>query len=318
MKKSAIGIIIIVIGLILLALIFLSIFNKNNIINDKINEGSELEAVDSSSLGNFCSGEQSCKEFCLNNRGRCESYCKRNENRLCSVIFPPTNVISEDKQVVQPSSTDNKDKPPVLKNFGFDIVPWDKRTNLAGDLIFTKDIIFEDNYIISKWVFVEFGGRGQRKSDAVGSNTEYWFFVPIETDVIAPINGIVNVGFFEHTKDWGINFRTKENSNWIVSFEHVVDVKVKDGDIVKSGDVVAKAAPRINNKAAMTELAVWQGGKQVIKYCPFNFLDDSLKPIYKKKLNQLAKDWEEFIGKNIYEEEKWVSPGCLVESIVEK
>lgn len=40
-------------------------------------------------LGNLCSGEENCKEFCLNNKGQCEDYCKGKENELCKIIFPP-------------------------------------------------------------------------------------------------------------------------------------------------------------------------------------------------------------------------------------
>ena len=301
-----IGIVIVIAGVILLGGIFL----KEIITNTSDIGGNWLTGIKSSSLGSLCSGEEECKEFCSNNIGQCENYCKGNENELCRIIFP-----AEENQVQQPAE-DNK---PVLKNFGFNIEPWDKNTNRAGDLIFSKDIVFEDPNILSEWVFVEFGGQGQRKSDPASRNIEYWFFVPLGTNVMAPIDGIItDVGFFEHTQDWGINFQLKENSKWIVSFEHVIDVKVKKGDVVKAGDIVAKAAPRINNNIAMTELAVWTGGRDgIYKYCPFDFLDENLKPVYEEKLKRLADDWEKFIGKDVYDQYAWVSPGCLVDKIKE-
>ena len=43
----------------------------------------------SQGLGNLCSGEEECRDFCQNNRGQCEEYCKGNENELCLVIFLP-------------------------------------------------------------------------------------------------------------------------------------------------------------------------------------------------------------------------------------
>ncbi len=52
---------------------------------------------------------------------------------------------------------------PVLKNFGVNINSWNKQTNLAGDLLFTKDLLFEDNNIVNEWVFVEFGAQGKVK-----------------------------------------------------------------------------------------------------------------------------------------------------------
>ena len=47
------------------------------------------EPVPEEGLGTLCSNEEECRSFCLNNRGRCESYCKGNyNNELCVVIFP--------------------------------------------------------------------------------------------------------------------------------------------------------------------------------------------------------------------------------------
>ena len=110
----------------------------------------------------------------------------------------------------------------------------------------------------------------------------------------------------------------QEKSEWIVSFEHVINLIVKEGDMVKAGDIVAEAAPRgtFKNEIAMVELAVWKPNGP--KFCPFLFLDDSLKPFYEEKLERLANDWEEFIGKDVYEQEKWVSPGCLLNNITEQ
>ena len=215
--------------------------------------------------------------------------------------------------------SDQEDKPPVLKNLGINIKPWNKETNRAGDLIFTKKLIFEDDNVMNEWVFVEFGVQGQRKNDP-SKNIEYWFHVPLGTKLHAPIDGIIHVGFISHTKDWGINIAPSTNSNWFVSFEHMTNLTVKEGDIVKAGDIVGEAAPRssFNYEIAMVELAVWRGGNEVFKYCPFLFLEDSLKPEYKKKLNQLAQDWEDFIGEDVYQQKKWVAPGCLLHNITER
>ncbi len=135
------------------------------------------------------------------------------------------------------------------------------------------------------------------------------------TEISVPIDGRVQVVFFDHSQDWGISI-VHEGPNWIVSFEHLVNVKLKDGDFVKSGDIVGEASPRntFNDEIAMTELAVWIGGKNIVKCCPFIFLDESLKPLYKEKINNLASDWEEFIGKDVYKQEDWIQPGCLVKT----
>lgn len=207
---------------------------------------------------------------------------------------------------------------PVLKNLGVNIDAWNKQTNLAGDLIFTKKLLFDDERVSNDKVFIDFGHKEKYRSNDIGS-IEYWFFVPLKTKVRAPVDGKVQVVFFDHTQDWGVNF-VQEGSSWIVSFEHVVNVAVKDGNIAKAGDIIGEAAPRrtFNNEIAMVELAVWTGGKEIVKHCPFLFLKDDLKPVYEEKLKKVANEWEEFIGKDVYQQEKWAAPGCLVESIVER
>ena len=274
-------------------------------------------------LGNLCSNEDECNSFCLNNRGRCEQYCKINtENELCKKIFTVQNQQTSENEnkdeikVEEKQEQMKEDKLPVLKNIGFNIEPWNKETNLAGDLIFAKKLIFNDGHISNDKVFVEFGHTDSSRPGQPW--VEYWFFVPLGTKVKAPVDGTAHIGFFNHTQDWGINIG--QGSGWTVSFEHVVNVVVKDGAKVKAGDIIAEAAPRntYNYEIAMTELAVWQGGRNVIKHCPFSFLEESLKPKYEEKINRLTKDWEEFIGKDVYQQEKWVAPGCLLPGIIEK
>ncbi|HLD57177.1 MAG TPA: M23 family metallopeptidase [archaeon] len=270
-------------------------------------------------LGSLCTGEENCEKFCQNNKGICTDYCNKNqENLLCQKPFAYDCISRSDIQLCQRGS-DETNKQPVLKNLGVNIDSWNRQTNLAGDLLFTKNLLFDDGHISNDKVFLDFGSKDKYRPNDIGS-IEYWFYVPLGTKLQAPSDGFVQVVFFNHTQDWGINIKSKNSNNWIVSFEHVVNLKVKDGDFVKAGDIVAEASPRttFNNEIAMTELAVWVGGSQgVVKYCPFQFLDESMKQTYGNKINQLAKDWEEFIEKDVYQQEKWSLPGCLVDKIVE-
>lgn len=58
-------------------------------------------------------------------------------------------------------------------------------------------------------------------------------------------------------------------------------------------------------------------GKEIVKFCPFSFLEDGLEPVYAEKLERIANDWEAFIGKEVYTQENWVAPGCLFYNITE-
>lgn len=305
-----IGIIIIVASVVLLGWIFLKGMKSSDDAENNV-----LNKIKSSSLnlGDLCSGEQNCKTFCSTNQDRCNEYCLQDpNNQLCKELFKPSSREPEEKQIPQKNQT------PILKNLGVTIEPWNKQTNLAGDLLFSKKLLFDDGHVSNDKVFIDFGHKEKYRPNDIGS-IEYWFYVPLKTKVRAPIDGIVEVAFFNHTKDWGVNIRT-DNTEWFASFEHLVNLIVKNGDIIKAGDIVGEAAPRttFKNEIAMVELAVWTGGKGIVKYCPFNYLDESLKPMYKEKLENVANDWETFIGRDVYQQDKWVAPGCLVENIIEK
>lgn len=69
----------------------------------------EQSAPSSPALGNLCSGEQECVSFCLNNRGRCEAYCKENyKNTLCLIIFPPEQTEKTFKKTTEEPKTEAK------------------------------------------------------------------------------------------------------------------------------------------------------------------------------------------------------------------
>ena len=53
------------------------------------NEKTARQEVSPPALGSLCSGKEACISFCLDNRGRCEGYCKGKGIELCKIIFPP-------------------------------------------------------------------------------------------------------------------------------------------------------------------------------------------------------------------------------------
>ena len=257
-------------------------------------------------LGTLCSGEKECIYFCLNNSGQCEMHCHGNrENKLCPIIFPP-----EEEREPTEKLPETK---PVLKNFGIKIEPWDKTTKRAGDFLFENK-----NYVDNK-IFTEFGHTivnemGEKLLPEIGFN------VPVGTFILSPIEGVVTaVKLYEPSQDYIIFMKTDQASEWIVGFEHVYKVRVKAGDSVVAGEIVAEASPSYGRtEFGNVEINVWIGGQNIIKYCPFEFLDESLKPRYEEKINQLAKDWEEFMSKDVYQQEEWVVPGCLLHNITER
>src|SRR3989344_6842345 len=247
-------------------------------------------------LDKLCSGEKECKEFCQDNRGRCEGYCKaNNKDDLCRIFFP-----SEQKEQIEKPL----ERKPVLKNLGITIEPWDKITMRAGDFLF-ENKNYVDNKIFTEFAYEIVNEKGEKLLPEIGFN------VPVGPKVVSPIDGfIIDVTFYEPSQDYLVSMKTDESSSWIVGFEHIYNLRVKIGDKIWAGQELAEVSPSYGKtEFGNVEINVWIGGQNIIKYCPFEFLDDSIKPLYKEKIHQLARDWEEFIGKNVYSQERWVAPG---------
>lgn len=80
MEESKILVVVIVIGILLLSIsLFVNINDSFDFIADPLyGEG----------LGNLCSSPSECQNFCQDNRGRCDEYCRENpSNIFCSSLF---------------------------------------------------------------------------------------------------------------------------------------------------------------------------------------------------------------------------------------
>jgi hypothetical protein len=79
------------------------------------NEKAARQEVSPPALGSLCSGKDECINFCLNNRGKCEGYCKGRGVELCKIIFPPGEEYKKQPTAVRavenkPVSPQNKRK----------------------------------------------------------------------------------------------------------------------------------------------------------------------------------------------------------------
>ncbi|MEK6902904.1 MAG: hypothetical protein AABX02_04950, partial [archaeon] len=133
---------------------------------------------------------------------------------------------------------------------------------------------------------------------------------------------VVSIETISWSNDPVITLKTDSRSYWMVSFEHLHDVTVEVGDLVEVGQVLGTPS-QVGYEGTgfgFTELAVWTGGATVAdieKVCPFSTLEEGLKPDYAQKINQFATDWESYIGTDVYAQNEWVLPGCLLEQMKE-
>ena len=240
----------------------------------------------------------------------------------------PTISIQEDQAIVPESpeippqktqfsddtlNLNDKASLPVLHNLGINIEKYDSATKMAGDFEF-KNKNYVDNKIFTEFAHKIVNDMGEKLLPEIGFNA------PVGTKVVSPIDGVItDVKFYEPSQDYLVSMKTDESSPWIVGFEHVHNMRMKVGDKVLVGQELAEVSPSYGRtEFGNIEINVWTGGQNIIKHCPFEFLEESLKPIYEEKINQLAKDWEEFIGKDVYKQEDWVAPGCLLHNITER
>lgn len=216
--------------------------------------------------------------------------------------------------------SDGENKLPVLKNLGVNIDSWDKETNRAGDILFRR-APYPDNKIFTEAGLLVRGPQGLKRLP------EMTFFLPRGTKVFSAVDGFVEkIDFWEDSKDYGVHIKTDKNSLWMLSYEHLVNLRIKEGDMVKVGQVVGEVSPykvfsEMDDETGVFEIVVWKGGStfdDIVKVCPFLALEDSLKPVYEEKITTLAREWEEFIGEDVYNESAWVAPGCLIESMTER
>lgn len=213
---------------------------------------------------------------------------------------------------------------PVLKNIGINLKPYDPATGMAGDVKFEKiksqywqEIMFE--HYGYKW-------KPNENNPNPGLNNHPEYFLPAGTKIFAVSDGIVQDVKKIYSDDYSVLVTKQENSQWIINYEHVWNPVVKKGQVVKTGDPIAEVST-LQTKYSTGEayglwaLAIFKGardGEKIQNYCPYLLFDPSVKSEMQAKLAQLVTDWEKFMGKNIYDEENWVAPGCALETMTEK
>lgn len=238
---------------------------------------------------------------------------------LCGVAFFVLNK-NKTKNVqvtaanAQEVANDSKVK---IKHLGVNLGTYDPASNKAGDFVFTKDTMSFNMLFLDYGFVVPATSAGPEKR-----NPQPTFILPLGTKVHAMIDGEVSAVTKLYSNDYSV--LVKGNGNELVfETEHVVNVKVKVGDKVKAGDVIAEVSGYDSKNYAgmgLVEIGVLSSnpGKPPAHICPFDYLDDSIKADTLNKITALQKSWEEYRGdSNIYDESKTVIPGCMSREPIE-
>jgi biotin carboxyl carrier protein len=203
--------------------------------------------------------------------------------------------------------------PPLkLKSIGFNLDTYNESTGMAGDMKFTK-IALPFSQIMSP-----FGQQDPRTTDTTKKNPQPTFILPLGTKVHALVDGMVVEVKEIYSGDSTIWVAKSKDSQWFYETEHVMNPLVKVGDTVKAGQVIADVSnydSKNNPGFGLVEIGIMHSTSngQPEHVCPFQYLDDSVKADINAKISALYTAWEKYLGKDVYTQEKFVSPGCAVE-----
>ncbi len=214
------------------------------------------------------------------------------------------------KVATSPNSQDKAGGNEVkIKHLGVNLDTYNPATNKAGDFEFTKE------KMSFNMLFFEYGFEVPATSAGPAKkNPQPTFILPLGSKVHALVDGEVYDVPKLYSNDYSVMVQG-EGSDLIFETEHVINVKVKKGDKVKAGDVIAEVSDYDAKNYAglgLVEIGVLKGGNPPSHICPFDYLDDSIKDKTFKNITALQKSWEEYRGDTtIYDESKAVIPGCL-------
>lgn len=205
-----------------------------------------------------------------------------------------------------------------IKHLGVNLDYYDPATNKAGDFEFTKEKMSFNRLFFEYGFVVPANSVGPEKR-----NPQPTFILPLGSKVHSLVDGVVEDVPKLYSNDYSVMVKT-EGSDLIFETEHVINVKVKKGDRVKAGDVIAEVSNYDAHNYAglgLVEIGILKGGDSnnpPSHICPFDYLDSSIKDETFKKLSALQKSWEEYIGDtSIHDEAAAVVPGCLSREPVE-
>lgn len=213
----------------------------------------------------------------------------------------------------------DSDEPPLkIKNIGVDLGYFDPSTGKAGDFVFTKQKLQFNRLFMDYGFFIPASSASPDKK-----NPQPTFILPLGTPVRSIVDGVVASMPTLWSEDISIQVTTSGKlEKWVYETEHVTNPKVKVGDKVTAGQIIAevsnfdKGAP---SGFGAVEIGILHGGGKGLPehVCPFAYLDESIKDETQKKITAFFKSWEEYIGDGSLYDESLPTPGCLTLNPVE-
>ncbi len=139
------------------------------------------------------------------------------------------------------------------------------------------------------------------------------------TQLIAALDGVI--GFIKQqpeTNDYEVYIMPSEQSQWVIGYDHVVNLSVKKGDAVKVGQKIGEPA-RQGNGLLRYELQVNKGTNDAtsVSICPTTLLATSAKPAILSRLKSLQDQWEAVTGLELYNTANQNPVGCIKQQLTQ-
>jgi hypothetical protein len=159
-------------------------------------------------------------------------------------------------------------------------------------------------------------------------NPQPTFYVPLGTQVLAPIDGVVVAIEPLYSGDLTIMYASASDVRiplW--ETEHVEDPSVAVGDAVVAGQPVAVVSDyscfysreAFGNEewcgrgVGLVELGYLVGGSVPQHFCPFgDLIDPELRPAIEAELTSARATLEELAGTTLFDTASWATPYCIV------
>lgn len=181
---------------------------------------------------------------------------------------------------------------------GISFAKWQTGAATAGDLRFSKTYVdVKSGHSVPVFLF------GQPLPKDVPMPNPNFEFAGLDKPItlISAIDGVVSfIQSQSDTNDNEVFLQTKENSVWVIGYDHVTDLQVTKGQTIKVGDVIGKAAVQ-NNGVYRYELQINKEVNGVTTYhCPTDLLAADVKASTVSAMEQMITDWNTFMGQNVY------------------